>query len=91
MPKFEPKTRAKSGETLDHPLEGKLALYVQAGLSTKAITEKTAYRYQGVLLQYQKALQGEAPSLEASRRFLARLRHDDFKPSTLRLYRAALK
>ena len=91
MPKFKPKTRAKKDEILNQALEGELALYVQAGLFTKAITAKSAYRYRGVLLQYQKALQGKPPSLEASRCFLAHLREDGFKPSTLRLYRAALK
>jgi integrase len=91
MPEFKPKTRAKSDEILNQALEGELALYVQAGLFTRAITAKSAYRYRGVLLQYQKALQGKPPSLEASRCFLARLREDGFQPSTLRIYRAALK
>ena len=76
---------------LNNALKNELALYVQAGLFTKAITNKSAYRYRGVFLQYQKALQGKPPSLEASRRFPARLRQDGFKPSTLRIYRAALK
>jgi hypothetical protein len=86
MPEFKPRTRAKSGETLDHPLEGELALYEQAGLFTKAVTTKSTYRYRGIFLQYQKALQGETPSIEASIRFLVRLRENGFKPSTLRLY-----
>jgi integrase/recombinase XerD len=91
MPDFKPRTRSKNGETLDEPLEGELARYESDGLFSRAINKKTAYRYRGVLLQYQKALQGEPPSLEISRRFLTRLREDDFQPSTLRLYRAALK
>jgi integrase/recombinase XerD len=91
MPDFKPRTRARNGETLDEPLEGELARYESDGLFGRAINKKTAYRYRGVLLQYQKALQGEPPSLEISRRFLSRLREDDFQPSTLRLYRAALK
>jgi hypothetical protein len=89
MPDFKPRTRAKNGETLDEPLEGELARYESDGLFSRAINKKTAYRYRGVLLQYQKALQDEPPSLEISRRFLSRLREDGFQPSTLRLYRAA--
>jgi len=91
MPEFKPRTRAKSDEILNQTLEDELALYEKVGLFTRAITPRSAYRYRGVLLQYQKALQGKPPSLEASRCFLARLRQDGFKPSTLRIYRAALK
>jgi len=90
MPEFTPRTRANNGETLDEPLESELARYESDGLFSRAINKKTAYRYRGVLLQYQKAIQGDQPSLEISRRFLSRLREDDFKPSTLRVYRAAL-
>jgi len=91
MPEFKPRTRAKSDEILSDALKGELARYNEGGLFTRAITKKSAYRYRGVLLQYQKALQGKPPSLEDSRCFLARLRQDGFKPSTLRIYRAALK
>ena len=91
MPQFKPKTRAKKGEELSHSLEGELATYEKVGLWQRAVTPRSAYRYRGVLLQYQKALQGNPPSLEASRRFLAHLRECGFKPSTLRLYRAALQ
>lgn len=61
------------------------------GLFAKSVTLRSAYRYRGILLQYQKALQGKPPSPEASRRFLARLRENGFKPSTRRLYRAVLQ
>jgi hypothetical protein len=91
MPEFKPRTRARNGETLDEPLEGELARCEFDGLFGRAINKKTAYRYRSALLQYQKALQGDPPSLETSRPFLARLREDDFKPSTLRIYRAALR
>ncbi|MFC1919780.1 tyrosine-type recombinase/integrase [Chloroflexota bacterium] len=91
MPKFTPRTRAKKGEDLTEPLQGELALYEQVGLFTKPIVKRTAYRYRGVLLQYQKALKGNPPSVQASIQFLAKLRQDGFKPATLRLYRAALR
>ena len=56
MPEFKPQTRAKGSGTLDHTLEGELALYEKVGLFARAVTAKSAYRYRGVLLQYQKAL-----------------------------------
>ncbi|MFC1919804.1 tyrosine-type recombinase/integrase, partial [Chloroflexota bacterium] len=85
MPDFSPRTRAKKGEELTEPLQGELALYEKVGLFTKPLSERTAYRYRGVLLQYQKTLKGNPPSLQASIQFLAKLRQDGFKPSTLRL------
>ncbi len=91
MPGFQAKTKAKKGEGLSQTLEGELAAYEKVGLFTRAITPRSAYRYRGVLLQYQKALQGKPPTLEASRCFLGRLREDGFKPATLHLYRAALQ
>ncbi|MDP2930884.1 MAG: tyrosine-type recombinase/integrase, partial [Chloroflexota bacterium] len=48
-------------------------------------------RYRGALLQYQKALQGNRPTIELSKIFLAHLREQNFSPSTLRVYRAALQ
>jgi site-specific recombinase XerD len=90
MPGFKPRTRAKKGETLDTPLGGELARYEDEGLFISSISEKTAYRYRGALLQYQKSLQGAPPCLGASVRFLAHLRKSGFKPSTLRIYKAAL-
>jgi len=91
MPRFRARTRAKKGDELSHPLQGELAAYEKVGLFARAVTPRSAYRYRGVLLQYQKALGGDPPTLEASCRFLARLREDGFKPSTLRLYRAVLQ
>jgi integrase len=91
MPRFRARTRAKKGDELSHPLQGELAAYEKVGLFARAVTPRSAYRYRGVPLQYQKALGGDPPTLEASCRFLARLREDGFKPSTLRLYRAVLQ
>lgn len=91
MPEMRPRTKAPKNEQLGGVLQGELATYKKVGLFQRSLNQNTAYRYRGVLLQYQKALQGNPPSLEASRRFLARLRENGFMPSTLRLYRAALQ
>ena len=61
------------------------------GLFQHSITRRTAYRYRGVLLQYQRTLNGAVPSLKASIQFLAHLRKEGYSPSSLRIYRAALQ
>ncbi len=86
-----PRTKAPKEEQLKGALEGELAAYEKAGLFQRSVGQKTAYRYRGVLLRYQKALGGAPPSLEASRTFLGHLREQGFSPSSLRLYRAALQ
>ncbi|MFC2019620.1 tyrosine-type recombinase/integrase [Chloroflexota bacterium] len=91
MPKMKPRTKAPKLDQLGEPLHGELATYENVGLFQRSVTKKTAYRYRGVLLQYQKALNGTAPTPEASAQFLAHLRKQGFSPSTLRLYRAALR
>ena len=91
MPKITPKTKSTKGEQLNQPLQGELATYEKVGLFQHPVTKKTAYRYRGVLLQYQKALNGATPTLDASAQFLAHLRKQGFSPSSLRLYRAALQ
>jgi len=58
MPKITPKTKSTKGEQLNQPLQGELATYEKVGLFQHSVTKKTAYRYRGVLLQYQKALNG---------------------------------
>ena len=87
---MKPRTKAPKDEQLDESLEGELATYEKVGLFQRSVTKKTAYRYRGVLLQYQKALNGATPTSEASSQFLAHLRKQGFSASTLRLYRAAL-
>jgi integrase/recombinase XerC len=91
MPDFVPKTRARAGKTLTQDLAGELARYAQGGLYERSVSPRSIYRYRGVLLQYQKALGGQPPSLEASRLFLGRLRGSGFHPATLHLYRAVLQ
>ncbi len=91
MPAMKPRTKAPKGEQLNGELQGELATYEKVGLFQRSVTKKTAYRYRGCLLQYQKALNGATPTLEASAQFLAHLRNQGFSPSALRIYRAALQ
>ncbi len=91
MPEIKPRTKAPKAEQLKEPLRGELAAYEKVGLFQHSISPRTAYRYRGALLQYQKALGGAAPTLDASERFLAHLRKQGYSPSTLRLYRSALQ
>jgi len=88
---MSPRTKAPKGEQLGEALEGELGAYEKLGLFQRSVGQRTVYRYRGVLLRYQKALNGVPPSLEASRAFLAHLREQGFSPSSLRLYRAALQ
>ena len=90
MPKIKPRRKALKGDQLTEALEGELATYEKVGLFQRSVTKRTAYRYRGVLLQYQKALNGATPSPGASMAFLAHLRQQGFSPASLRLYRAAL-
>lgn len=53
--------------------------------------QKHSLPYRGVLLQYQKVLNGATPTVEASTQFLGHLRKQGFSPSSLRLYRVALQ
>ena len=88
---MSPRRKARKEEQLTGELSGDLATYEKFGLFQRAISKRTAYRYRGVLLLYQKFLAGDSPSLEASKLFLAHLRKHGYGPSTLRIYRAALK
>ena len=88
---MNPRRKARKEEQLTGELSGDLATCEKFGLFQRAITRRTAYRYRGVLLLYQKFLAGDTPSLEASKIFLAHLREQGYSPSTLRIYRAALK
>ena len=85
------KRKAAKGEQLTDPLQGELATYQEVGLFQRSLNKRTAYRYRGVLLLYQKALEGKAPTVENSMIFLGHLREQGYSPSTLRIYRAALK
>jgi len=88
---MKPKTKGKQNERVSGELTGELAVYEKVGLYQHSSSRKTAYRYRGVLLQYQRALQGQVPSLALSQEFLGHLRKEGFNPSTLRVYRAALR
>ncbi|MCK4723901.1 MAG: tyrosine-type recombinase/integrase [Dehalococcoidia bacterium] len=91
MPEMKPRTKAPKQEQLTAALQGELATYEKVGLFQRSVTKRTAYRYRGILLQYQRALNGATPTLDASKQFLAHLRKQGFSPSSLRLYRAALQ
>jgi len=86
MPTIKPGRCAPKAEQLSGALGGELATYEQVGLFQRSVTKRTAYRYRGCLLQYQKALDGATPTLEASKQFLAHLCEQGFSPSSLRLY-----
>jgi len=88
---MRPRTKAPKNEQLSGALRDELGTYEKVGLFQHSVNNNTAYRYRGVLLQYQRALGETPPSVEASRLFLARLRENGFEPSTLRLYRAVLR
>ena len=90
-PKIKPRTKATKEGQLTGPLQGELATYEKVGLFQRSVTKKTAYRYRGCLLQYQKALDGATPTLEASMEFLAHLRQQGFAPASLHLCRAVLQ
>jgi integrase/recombinase XerD len=91
MPDIIPRTKASKQDQLTEVLQGELATYQKVGLFQRSVTKKTAYRYRGCLLQYQKALNGATPTLEATKQFLAHLRQQGYSPSSLRIYRAALQ
>jgi len=90
MPKIKPRTKAPKQDQLTGALRGELATYEKIGLFQRSVTKRTAYRYRGILLQYQRALNGATPTLDTSCQFLGHLRKQGFTPATLRLYRAAL-
>ncbi len=83
MPEMKPRTKAPKEEQLNEPLEGELAAYAEVGLSQRSVSDNTAYRYRGVLLRYQKALNGAKPTIETSKIFLAHLHKQGYSPSTL--------
>jgi site-specific recombinase XerD len=91
MPEMKPKSKHLKQDQLTGALQGELAAYEKVGLFQRSVTKRTAYRYRGCLLQYQKALNSATPTPEASAQFLAHLRKEGFSPSSLRLYRAALQ
>ncbi len=91
MPERKPGTKAPKGEQLGEALQGDLALYEKVGLFRHAVNSRTAYRYRGCLLHYQAALQGDVPSIERTKMFLAHLREQNYSASKLRVFRAALK
>jgi len=68
---MKPRTKAPKQEQLTQGLEGELATYEKVGLFQRSVTKRTAYRYRGCLLQYQKALNGATPTLDTSAQFHA--------------------
>ena len=72
---MKPRTKAPKQEQLTAALQEELATYEKVGLFQRSVTKRTAYRYRGILLQYQRALNGATPTLDASKQFLAHLRY----------------
>ena len=91
MPAMKPRRIAPKNEQLTEALQGELATYEQQGLYQSSVTKRSAYRYRGILVLYQRALGGAPPNLEVSKVFLAHLREQGYAPASLRLYRAVLK
>jgi site-specific recombinase XerD len=87
----KPRTKAPKGDQLSGQLTGELATYEQVGLPQHALGEKTAYRYRGVLLLYQQALNGRSPSVALSKQFLGQLRKKGFSEGSIYVHRAALQ
>jgi len=91
MPVIKPRTKAPKGQQLTAKLTDELAIYEQVGLSQHALGKRTAYRYRGVLLLYQQALNGRKPSVELSKQYLGHLRKQGFSEDTIYVHRAALQ
>jgi site-specific recombinase XerD len=91
MPKMKPRTKAPKGEQLTDKLTGELAIYEQVGLPQHALGENTTYRFRGVLLLYQQALNGREPSVGLSKQFLGHLRKQGFSEGAIYVHRAALQ
>ena len=87
---MKPRTKAPKNEQLGGTLTGYLAAYVNEGLLQRPLSPKTVYRYKGVLLAYEKALQGAIPTVQSSVQFLLRMRQDKFSESAIGVHRAAL-
>jgi site-specific recombinase XerD len=85
-----PRTKALKADQLKGELKGDLAAYEKFGLFQRSVNQNTAYRYRGALLRYQLFLGENPPSLAATCEYLGLLRKNNFDPSTLHVYRAAL-
>jgi site-specific recombinase XerD len=88
---MKPRTKAPKGEQLTDKLTGELATYEQVGLPQHALGKRTIYRYRGVLLLYQQALNGREPSVGLSKQFLGHLRKQGYSEGAIYVYRAALQ
>jgi site-specific recombinase XerD len=88
---MRPRTKAPKAEQLTDKLTGELATYEQVGLPQHAIGERTAYRYRGVLLLYQQALDGRQPSVALSKQYLGHLRKQGFSEGAIYVHRAVLQ
>lgn len=83
---MKPRRIAPRDEQLTEALQGELATYEKQSLYQSSVTKRSAYRYRGILVLYQRALSGAPPSLEVSKVFLGHLRKQGYAPATLRLY-----
>jgi site-specific recombinase XerD len=88
---MKPRTKAPKGEQLTDKLTGELAIYEQVGLPQHALGQRTVYRYRGVLLLYQQALNGREPSVALSKQFLGHLRKQGYSEGAIYVSRAALQ
>jgi site-specific recombinase XerD len=87
---MKPRTKAPKNEQLGGTLTGLLADYVAEGLPQRPLSERTIYRYIGVYLAYEKALQGADPTVQTSNKYLLRMRQDKYSESAIGVHRAAL-
>ena len=71
---MKPRTKAPKNEQNHRDSHRRLAAYASEGLLQNPLSERTQYRYKGVLLAYQKALQGAFPTLQTSVQFLLGMR-----------------
>ena len=88
---IKPRTKAPKGQQLTEKLTGELAVYEQVGLPQHALGKRTAYRYRGVLLLYQQALNGREPSVGLSKQYLGHLRKQGYSEGAIYVHRAALR
>jgi hypothetical protein len=86
MPAMKPRRIGPKNEQLTEALQGELATYEKQGLYQSSITKRSAYRYRGILVLYQRALDGAPPSIPASKVFLGHLREQGYAPGSLRLH-----
>ena len=88
--KASKRTKNPKGTQLTGQLAGDLLAFFEVGLYQRGVSDRSRYRYRGILLRYQEFLQGEFPSLDASIGYLVWLRKSGLAPATVKLSRSVL-